>query len=247
MRAAIESESWVHLTMKSSNKKTGPIPVSTTERGSCPVGCPFMDDGCFGDDYHLGMHWDKVSSGERGMSWEAFCEAVASFKPLQPWRHNQAGDLPHTDGDIDADKAMQLAEANAGRRGFTYSHHDVLTNQWNRLVIESMNERGFAVNLSGNSLEHADMLYDTGLPTVTVLPHDQLTNLHTPRGRLVVVCPEATHDNVTCGTCLLCQKTDRSVIVGFPAHGAKKASVVRVFKSATLATADPQLEEIEYA
>jgi hypothetical protein len=37
-----------HLTLESGNAKTGPIPVSTTDRASCPPTCPFYDKGCYG-------------------------------------------------------------------------------------------------------------------------------------------------------------------------------------------------------
>ena len=82
----------VHLTQVSSNTKTGPIPVSTTERRSCPPRCPHMDAGCYADGGPLRIHWDKVP--ERGTSWEEFCERIAQLPAGALWRHNQAGDLP---------------------------------------------------------------------------------------------------------------------------------------------------------
>jgi hypothetical protein len=36
----------VHFTLKSANVKTGPIPVSTTERASCPSDCK-MKSECY--------------------------------------------------------------------------------------------------------------------------------------------------------------------------------------------------------
>ncbi len=67
-------------------------------------------------------------------------------------------------------------------------------------------------------------------PVVTVLPDTVHGNvaLHTPAGRRIVVCPATYREDVTCASCQLCQRADRKVIVGFPAHGAshKKASTV---------------------
>ena len=37
----------VHLTLKSANAKTGPIPVSVTSDDSCPKSCPFNDGACY--------------------------------------------------------------------------------------------------------------------------------------------------------------------------------------------------------
>lgn len=124
-----------------------------------------------------------------------------------------------------------MAKANAGRRGFTYTHHKATAP--NRAAIAEANAAGFTVNLSGNTLEHADTLAELGAgPVVCVLPAD--TNgadtpvLQTPAGRTVSVCPATYRDDVTCATCQLCQRQDRKCIVGFPAHGAgaRKASVV---------------------
>lgn len=50
----------VQLTMKSSNVKTGPIPVSTTGAQSCPNACSLKGSGCYAEGGPLGMHWRKV-------------------------------------------------------------------------------------------------------------------------------------------------------------------------------------------
>jgi hypothetical protein len=208
----------VHLTLKSANVKTGPIPVSTTERDSCPADCN-MRDACYAASGPLALHWAAVSNGTRGTDWGQFCDTVAAMPAGQLWRHNQAGDLPQIDGTIDAVKLGQLVAANAGRRGFTYSHHrDAESINW----IRHANAWGFTVNLSANDLHDADTLaaHDAG-PVVVVLPSTQTKNTTTPAGRAVVICPATQRDDVSCATCQLCQR-QRSTIVGFPAHGTKK-------------------------
>ena len=208
----------VHLTMKSANAKTGPIPVSTTERDSCPADCN-MRDACYAASGPLALHWNAVSAGARGTDWPTFTQTISQLPAGQLWRHNQAGDLPQTGGTIDAVKLGQLVAANAGRRGFTYSHHrDAASIAW----IRHANAWGFTVNLSANDLADADMLADHAAgPVVVVLPSTQTTNTTTPAGRAVVICPATQRDDVSCATCQLCQR-QRSVVVGFPAHGTKK-------------------------
>ena len=112
----------VHLTLKSANAKTGPIPVSTTERASCPPDCS-VRDACYAASGPLALHWAAVSNGTRGTAWGQFTASIAALPDGQLWRHNQAGDLPQVDGTVDAVKLGQLVAANAGKRGFTYSHH----------------------------------------------------------------------------------------------------------------------------
>ena len=101
------------LTLKSSNAKTGPIPVSTTSRTSCAPGCPFLGDmGCYADaGYYTRMHWDAVTAGKRGLPELEFIAAVRDLKPGSRFRHNVAGDLWHDAGVIRGDLLRKLADA----------------------------------------------------------------------------------------------------------------------------------------
>ena len=221
----------VHITMKSKNAKVGRIPVTTTSASTCPAVCPFNhanEGGCYADAGPLAMHWAKVTDGNRGDAWPVFIGKIANMKAGTLWRHNQAGDLAGDGNTLDAKANFQLSEANKGKRGWTYTHYDVINNRHNANVVEQMVRDGFVVNLSGNNLAHADDLYDTRVaPVTTVLPSDQLTNTVTPKGRKVVVCPATIKDDVSCEDCKLCARM-RDVIVGFPAHGngKKKADAV---------------------
>jgi len=208
----------VHLTLKSANIKTGPIPVSTTERDSCPTNCAMRAE-CYADSGPLALHWRAVSAGTRGTTWGQFTQSIAALPEGQLWRHNQAGDLPQAGGTVDAVKLGQLVAANAGRRGFTYSHHrDAASLAW----IKHANAWGFTVNLSANDLADADYLADQNAgPVVVVVPSTQTRNITTPKGRAVVICPATQRDDVSCATCQLCQR-QRAAIVAFPAHGSRQ-------------------------
>ena len=206
-----------HLTLKSANKKTGPIPVSTSGDETCAEDCA-MKEECYAATGHLAIHWKAVSEGRRGTDWPTFIDAVGALPDDQFWRHNQAGDLPKKDNTIDPVKLGQLVAANTGRRGFTYSHHrDAASIEW----IRHANAWGFTVNLSANNLADADMLadYQAG-PVVVVLPSTAKSNTVTPQGRKVTICPATQRADVSCKTCQLCQR-QRDVIVGFPGHGSR--------------------------
>jgi len=120
-----------------------------------------------------------------------------------------------------------LIEANFGKRGFTYTHHDIALGE-NLELIELANISGFTVNLSANNLDHADALMHTGLPVCVVLPVLTESNLITPDGHKVIICPAQNRDDVSCATCQLCGRVDRNVIIGFISHGTgvKKADAV---------------------
>jgi hypothetical protein len=177
------------------------------------------------------MHTNKVTAADRGILWETFLEKIAALPVGQVWRHNQAGDLPGDNERVSPRLLESLATANIGRRGFTYTHKPVLDGQSgpvenNRRAIAAANRKGFVINLSANGLSHADKLaaLDIG-PVVTILPAGIEENTETPDGRKVIVCPAQKRDGVTCSTCRLCSRGDRSVIVGFIPHGASKKHV----------------------
>jgi hypothetical protein len=149
----------------------------------------------------------------------------------QLWRHNVSGDLPTDDRvHLDAGKLAQLAAANKGRRGFTYTHHD-MTAAGNAEAVRDANAAGFTVNLSANNPAHADKLAELGIaPVVTILPADAPRKLTTPAGRRIVACP-AEYTETNCARCGLCarQAADRAdIIIGFHVHGTgkKKAAAV---------------------
>ena len=218
-----------HITPKSKNSKVGPMAVTTSTATTCPSACPFRDNGCYAESGPLKLHWLKVTKGERGDDWPTFLGKIRDLPAGSKWRHNQAGDLPGDTQDLDSTKCVELARANEGKRGFTYTHYDVLDNFQNAIIVNSMNNLGFTVNVSANNLDHADKLCDLDIaPVATVLPIEQTTNTVTPKGRKVVVCPATYKDDVSCASCMLCEKRDRNVVVGFPAHGTSKKKAAMV-------------------
>lgn len=220
----------------SSNRKTGPIPVSTSSRYSCPDACPLKKNGCYGEGGPVAIHWKKVTEGLAGETWEAFLRLVAKLPFGQIWRHNQVGDLAGENNQIDVAKLRELIKANKGRKGFTYTHYPVLSGQAeeekilsNREILKEANQNGFTINLSANNIGHADKLFALGIaPVATVLPASAQKNFLTPAGNRVVICPATQKDNVTCMTCGLCKWEKRNYIIGFPAHGSsvKKANAI---------------------
>lgn len=199
-----------------------------------PTDCVFKGNGCYAEQGPLGGLWRAMSAAGAGgefkngrntmrtLSWDAMCDRVSALPDGVMFRHNQAGDLPRNGGKIDRPAVQQLVAASKGKRGFTYTHHNVLQDADNRQTVADAVADGFVINLSGNNLAHADALYDLGIaPVVVVVPIDQTSNTVTPKGRKVVICPATQRDDVTCASCGLCARL-RDAIVGFPAHGAGK-------------------------
>ena len=226
------------IARKSENIHTGPIMVTTSPRMTCPIACPFRKSGhgdyaglCYAEHGALGgFVWtllDRTPAGGTIMNnirIYDFAELLFEIRSLAPgsiWRHNVAGDLPSDNrATIDRDALRHIVDANRGRRGFTFTHYDVLDNLSNRQAVEEANKNGFT--MSANSIAHADQLAALRIaPVTTILPENITDNQCTPSGRTIVVCPTVTNPGATCATCGLCAR-QRSTIVGFPAIGGQK-------------------------
>lgn len=213
------------LTMVSQNAKTGAIPVTISSRETCPATCPFYNKGCYAKTGRTAIHWKKVTSGERGTNFDEFVIKIRNIARGSLWRHNVSGDLPHNNGNIDVSMLKKLVSANRGRKGFTYTHH--LLNEHNVALIQEANRKGFTINASTESVEIADeVMTNHQIPAVAVVNSDEKRRFFTTTsGRKVIVCPATIHDKVNCASCGLCQLSDRSFIIAFPAHGIAKKTV----------------------
>jgi hypothetical protein len=214
------------FTEVSRNPKTGPMPVTTTQRDSCPD-CIFKGNGCYADNFPLSKVWRETEI--IGITFAQLCDKIRELKAGTIFRHNQAGDLPGVGNRINTRELKRLVSANSGRHGFTYTHKPMTPR--NLDAVKHANRHGFTINLSGNNLSHADSLVDLNAgPVVSVVPIDQVTNTLTPAGRKVTICPAAIDDSdtINCKSCKLCSISSRATIIGFPAHGAskRKASTV---------------------
>ena len=152
-----------HFIPQSSNRKTGPIPVTYSERATCPPSCPHYRADCYAEDFYTRMAWDKVP--DRGDTLGALVASIAALPEGQLWRHNVAGDLPGQGEIVDPVALGEIVRANIGRRGFTYTHKkDPDAIHW----AGHATAWGFTVNLSADDAGEADALAETGLPVTAI-------------------------------------------------------------------------------
>jgi len=205
-----------HFILESLNRKTGPIPVTYSQRETCPPSCAHYRADCYAEDYYTRLTWDKVPA--RGGTLEDLTRSIAALPEGQLWRMNVAGDLPGEGETVDPVALGAIVWANRGRRGFTYTHKKTAEAiEW----AQHATRWGFTVNLSADDAGEADALAETGLPVCAIVPMDTPEKTYTPGGRTIIVCPAQTRDEVTCETCGLCARADRTIIVGFRAHGTR--------------------------
>jgi hypothetical protein len=216
-----------HLTVRSGNAKTGPIPVSTSSAKTCPTTCPFMGNGCYAASGPLALHWKAVTAGKRGNPWQEFLADVAALPAGQIWRHNAAGDLYRPGTVIGRTALAQLVAANRGKRGYTYSHHK--RTPATVAAFKAATANGFTVNASCETVAGADHAIAQGLRAVFVVPSTETrTAWDTPDGNRAVLCPAQRIDGLTCEKCRLCQSRPQNVAVAFKAHGTGRRKVEAV-------------------
>jgi len=219
-------EGLISYTEKSSNGKTGPIPVSGSAASTCPDVCPFKSHGCYAKYGPISWHWARLNKGTQGITWLDFLSRIVNLPAGQLWRHNQFGDLAGKNNEIDPVSLANLVKANKGKKGFGYTHYPVLNEQdkcaaANRKAIRSANRNGFTINLSANNLNHADQLANLDIgPVCSIVAQDSPESFQTNAGNRVIVCPAQTRDDITCAKCKLCAQSNRKVIIGFKAHGS---------------------------
>jgi hypothetical protein len=217
-----------HLTVKSENVKTGPIPVTTSSKETCPSVCP-LRGFCYAALGQMNFHWNKVTNYRRGKSFKNHLKDLSKLPDNQLLRLSQAGDLPGKGNRINNRKLSKLIKAGKNKRFFGYTHKLVEGKSFvaknNRKYIKEANKNGLTINLSANNLSHADRLKELNIgPVVAILPLNSPNTLFTPKGNKVIKCPSRYKENVTCATCQLCQK-QRNIIVGFVAHGSAKKKI----------------------
>ena len=211
-----------HLSTVSSNVKTGPIAVSTSSRATCSPSCPFFENGCYAESGPLLLHWRKVTEGIRGVNFPSFLLNLRSLESGRLFRHNQAGDLPHTTGRISRTFIKRMVESVKHLKAFTYTHHDVKLGE-NLSLLRYANRNGFTINVSTENEAAADDAIAAGLPAVMVANSEESrTTWHTKAGNVVLVCPAQRSDTKTCADCKLCHHRVRRVVIAFLAHGTGK-------------------------
>lgn len=227
----------------SSNAKTGKMFVTTSDARTCPDSCPlkfarndegeikFKIDGspmvgaCYAKTGPLSWHWGAVNKGKRGGDWDAMCLRISDLGPVL-WRHNQAGDLPGENEHVDLKMLRQLIAANGDSKGFTYTHKKQAVRSQRGVLkaLQVSNSKGFTINISADNDAEVDEFRALGLPVTVVIAEDSKGHI-TAGGNKIKVCPAQLSEHISCLDCGLCGISDRPHVVGFQAHGTKKALV----------------------
>lgn len=240
---------------KSANEKTGNIIQSYSARSTCPNRCPLKGNGCYADNYHTSMQWNRCEdvldpryvSNAKDLTL-SLIEAIAprAKKGITEvlFRHNVAGDIAHENSNIiDVSRVNAIADAckSAGElvgvkvRGYTYTHCEISSQ--NTKVIHEALAKDFVINYSCETVGEVMKANGLGCETVitSINPEDTIRDLKAV-GIKAVQCPAQTHDDVSCESCKLCSRSCVTTIV-FKIHGngSNKARKVIMLKTEKVA------------
>jgi len=233
------------LTANSNNKKTGPIALVMSSEDTCWTGCALYDC-CYRKNWPICKHQKDLNTGVKGTDFPEVMDALRCLPIGSIWRWGDVGDLPGANGCINVEQLEKLTSINKERKftGFAYTHKPMLYGSFaesNRSAVAAAVQGGFAINLSAEGLNKADVLADLDIaPVATALPTDlpdSWRSLVTPAGRRVLRCPAEWLSRggckTQCATCggnkgPICSWADRDFIIGFTAHGYSKRVSQRI-------------------
>jgi len=216
----------VHIVAQSSNSKTGPIPVTYRGKDTCPTSCPFLDNGCYGDGRIFALAHKFRQSITLDRARQILDKRKESARYL---RDRVVGDILTPAGKVDWQylTAISLLGRQAGLTVFGYTHAWKLLRKRD---VSRLAKLGYVMNASCETEREVSRAVALGMPTV-------ITNGEIPEGEIIagkrmITCPAQVRDGITCATCGLCAKNDRTVVIRFIPHGPSRKRAERAIAAA---------------
>jgi hypothetical protein len=208
----MQQEILYRLNPNSSNRKLGKNFASTyTSRNSCPDTCKLKGNGCYGDNFPLVKWWDSCELPLQKLTYE-----LGRLPKGSNLRINVAGDIP-SPTEITAYNAV-IKKRRLNVLCYTHRPPEFFT-----VKAE------FTLNFSTENITRAVELHNEGYAVVVVLPSTlPFAKVRKWAGVPIVTCPAEYRDETTCSNCMMCAIPERKFIVGFTAHGSRKALVNEV-------------------
>lgn len=212
------------ITVKSGNRKTGPITTISRSSKTCPTTCPFLDNGCYG----AGRMWAQVNKAARTTDDLPV--------PHDLIRDRVLGDVTLPEAGDDRIDMSYIADVNDwaqmhGSTVFGYTHSrlpEIASGALFRSAFPS-----YAMNVSCETVDEVAHAVSNGWDAV--IASDDVEHGQMVGDKRIVQCPATARDDVTCDTCRLCAKTDRTAVVWFPLHGVQVRKARAAVRGKTLA------------
>jgi len=197
------------------NNKHLPFYATYREVGtSCPTNCSLLNNGCYAQFGNVRLQSIGTYSTEDG---KVFLRELKRIPHGAALRLHVSGDVM-ADGDLDVDYLDAIilgAKERPDVKMYGYTHAWRVIDRKRFVFPENL-----TLSASCEQPEEVKEARAAGWDTVIVLPYD----IKGKRFGDVVVCPNQTV-GMTCDKCRLCFKPNRSLTVGFKAHGRGRLRV----------------------
>jgi len=123
--------------------------------------------------------------------------------------------------------AIAKLSASHGLKVFGYTH------AWRKLTkakVKRISASGYVMNASCETVADVRQAVSLGMPAV--ITNGQIAEGEKIAGKRIITCPAQVRDNVTCATCGLCAKNDRTVVIRFIPHGPSRKRAERAIAAA---------------
>jgi hypothetical protein len=226
--SAVTIQDPVKVVDSSGNQKTGEVSVTYTSQASCPGDCPYLDNGCYGEQGRVGITTRPLNRSDvldpvKLAEWEA--EDIGGLSARRDLRLHVVGDSTTGEGTrmlaaaSDRFRAKGLARYGRTPAVWTYTHawHQVDRADWGAVSVLASCEtsegvrqaaaRGYAASVTVERFKSAKAYPLPGAEEFKVLP-----------------CPEQVGDT-TCVECRLCMDDgklrQRKLVIGFQLFGQR--------------------------
>lgn len=212
------------------NTKTGPIPTTSRPMTTCPADCPFLPTGN-GGCYGTGRIFHNAAKKATVRTIADVVKQVNAETPraAKYLRDRVVGDVLGEDGRLDTEYIHNIAEVGrqTGLTVFGYTH---AWKQFSPADVAFIKSEGYVMNASTESAADVQRAIDLGMPVVIV--NDDREDGDMIAGRRIVTCPAELREDVTCASCGLCAKANRTVLIRFNTHGTAVAKARRAIAAA---------------
>lgn len=221
----------VHVIAKSGNRKTGSIPVTYRPMTTCPTDCPFLPTGTIGGCYGTGRLFGMAAkhSGKIDVESATWKVRLGKERGARYLRDRVVGDVVTPEGTLDREYIAGITQVALANKLVPFGY----THAWKQFTEQDMSfllDSGYVMNASTETHEDAERAIAAGMQAVIV--DDDTPEGSIVAGRRLVTCPAEVRDDVSCASCGLCAKPNRTVLIRFTTHGIARAKARRAVAAA---------------
>lgn len=207
---------------KSRNSKTGLVSATYAPTQTCPVACPFLNNGCYAQTSHTGIHAAKLRNNAKQVKTETplklaieEAKAIRVLKGVYDLRLHIIGDCKTSKSAEVLAKAAKEYSKKAGKKVWTYTH------AWREIPRQKFGD--ISVLASCETIKECKQAMERGY-AASIVRIKPFKGTMPWQGIKMTACKELSN-GTKCNKCCICMNDKKllknnEVICFFP-HGQK--------------------------